>query len=249
MLPRLRILVCKFVAALCLAASQGHAAGLTLKVAVLENSPPMAYRDGDGRLTGFSVEVARALCDEMPAQCSFQTITLENLLDQLAAGEFDVAAVSLLDTPERRARILLTQPYFRSISLWFAKPGVVPGEHGLRIAVVKGSAQERYARKQGWETVGVRTNGELADPLIAGRAQAAIIPMNTSVGLQKNANFQRLCLSSTVMKAPELAGNAVFGINPKRPEVKDAVDAALERIKRNGVYDRINTQFLPFRVL
>ena len=27
-----------------------------------------------------------------------------------------------------------------------------------------------------------------------------------------------------------------------------AVDDALERIKRNGVYERINTQFLPFRV-
>ena len=61
-------------------------------------------------------------------------------------------------------------------------------------------------------------------------------------------DFLRLGLGSTVMKAPELVGNASFGINPRRPELKIAVDEALDRIKRNGVYERINTQFLPFRV-
>ena len=50
------------------------------------------------------------------------------------------------------------------------------------------------------------------------------------------------------MKAPELIGNASVGVNPQLPELKIAVDEALARIKRNGVYERINTQFLPFRV-
>jgi hypothetical protein len=50
------------------------------------------------------------------------------------------------------------------------------------------------------------------------------------------------------MTVPDLVGNASFGINPRRPELKIAVDDALERIKLNGVYERINTQFLPFRV-
>ena len=98
------------------------------------------------------------------------------------------------------------------------------------------------------QTVAVQTNGELGTPLIAGVAQAATVPMNTSLHLQKNADFQRLGLTSTVMKAPELIGNASFGVNPQLPELKIAVDEALARIKRNGVYERINTQFLPFRV-
>ena len=225
-----------------------HAADQPLKIAVLENSPPMSFRDANGRLTGFSIEIARALCEEMQARCDFHVIVLERLLDVMAGGEFDIAAVSLLDTPERRQRILLAHPYFRSITLWFAKPGVEPGARGLRVAVVKGSAQESYARKQGWETVAVQTNGDLGAPLIAGVAHAAIVPMNTSLHLQNNADFQRLGLASTVMKVPELVGNASFGINPQRPELKIAVDEALDRIKRNGVYERINTQFLPFRV-
>jgi ABC-type amino acid transport substrate-binding protein len=246
--PRLRNFLAS-LAALCLVAGMAvHAADQPLKVAVLENSPPMSFRDDNGRLTGFSIEIARALCEEMQVQCEFHVIVLGRLLDALAGGEFDIAAVSLLDTPERRQRILLAHPYFRSITLWFAKPGVEPGAPGLRVAVVKGSAQESYARKQGWETVAVQTNGDLGAPLIAGVAQAAIVPMNTSLHLQKNADFQRLGLASTVMKVPELVGNASFGINPQRPDLKIAVDEALDRIKRNGAYERINTQFLPFRV-
>ena len=245
---RLRLTFACIVAALVLGALPAHAAQQVLRVGVLDNSPPMAFRSADGRLTGFSVEIIRAVCDEMQVRCDLQVTTLERVVDSLTGGEFDIAAVSLLDTPERRARILFAHPYFRSVSLWFAKPGVMPGERGLRIAVVKGSAQESYARKQGWDTVAVPTNGELGLPLIAGVAQAAIIPMATSLNLMNHKDFRNLGLSSTVMKVPELIGNASFGISPRHPELKESVDNALDRIKRNGIYERINSQFLPFRV-
>ena len=243
-----RILVHGIMAILCLVAGAVTAAEEKLRVAVLENSPPMSYRDTDGRLTGFSAEIIRAVCAEMQARCELQPIVLDRVLDALGSGEIDIAAVSLLDTPERRAKILFAIPYFRSTSLWFAKPGVQPGDRGIRVAAVKGSAQERYARSQGWDTIAVPTNGELGQPLLAGVAQAVIVPMNTSLALTKDKDFQALGLNSSVMKAPELLGNASFGISPRRPELKEAVDGALERIKRNGVYERINSQFLPFRV-
>lgn len=246
LLPRL--VIRSILATLCLVAGAVTAAEQTLRVAVLENSPPMSYRDADGRLTGFSAEIIRAVCAEMQARCELQPIVLERVLDALGSGEIDIAAVSLLDTPERRARILFATPYFRSTSLWFARPGVQPGDRGIRVAAVKGSAQERYARSQGWDTVAVPTNGELGQPLLAGVAQAAIVPMNTSLALTKDKDFQALGLTSTIMKAPELIGNASFGISPRRPELKEAIDGALEKIKRNGVYERINSQFLPFRV-
>lgn len=223
-------------------------AGRELNVAVLENAPPMAYRDARGELTGFSVAVIRAVCEEMRVTCRLRVTTLDNVLDEVASGEADIAAVSLLDTPERRTRIIFAKPYFRSISLWVARPGVTPGQAGVRVAVVRGSAQERYARQKGWETVGVRTNGELGEPLKAGIAGAAIIPMSTALNLVRKPELRALELTTTVMPDPELGGDACFGISPRRPELKEPVDAALDRIKRNGTYDRINSQFLPFRV-
>lgn len=184
----------------------------------------------------------------MKVICNYQVTTLDRVIDDVAGGEVDVAAVSLLDTPERRARVLLSKPYFRSISLWFAAAGVQPGQHGVRVAVVRGSAQERFARNKGWDIIAVRTNGELAEPLIAGVAQAVISPMSTGLNLMKKPEFQQLGLVSTVMNEPELGGDASFGITSRRPALKEQIDAALDRIKRNGTYDRINSRFLPFRV-
>lgn len=243
LIQRLGLLLC-----LVAGASASWAETPALRVAVLENSPPMSFRDSSGKLTGFSAEVIRAICEEMRARCELEVTMLDRVIDLLAQDEIDIAAVSLLDTPERRSRILLAKPYFRSLSLWFAQPGVQPGSPDLRVAVVRSSAQERYALKQGWLVVGALTNGELGEPLIAGIAQAAIIPMSTALNLQKNPAFKRLGMVSSVMPVAELTGEASFGINPKRPDLKKSVDEALDKIKTNGVYDRINSQFLPFRV-
>lgn len=238
---RLLVLLFGLVAAVAAPAAE-------LRVAVLENAPPMAFRAADGRLTGFTIEIARALCAEMKAGCSFRATTLNVALDQLAAGSIDIAAISMLETPERRARFLFSKPYFRSLTLWFARDGVLPGAAGVRVAVLSGSAQERFARARNWETVAVMTNGELIEPLRAGIAQAALIPMGTGVGLMQSESFRALGLSRRVMPEDELGGDVAFGISPRRPELKTALDAALERIKRNGVYDHINSQFLPLRV-
>ena len=60
--------------------------------------------------------------------------------------------------------------------------------------------------------------------------------------------FRRLGLAPTVLRAPELGGDVSFSISPRRPELRQEINMALERIKRNGAYDRINSRFLPFRV-
>ena len=247
MQPLARAVVLFLTAALFFAAEPVRAQQ-TLKVAVLGNSPPMSYREADGRLTGFNIEIARALCAEIGATCNFQEITLNRVIDALAEGEFDFAAISLLDTPERRARVLMSASYYRSITLWYAREGVQPGQPGQRVAVVRGSAQEAYARKQGWETVGVLTHPDIVAPLAAGIAHGALLPMNSGIGLQRTPEFQRLGLTAVVVKAPDLLTNVSFAINPRQAELKAALDAAIDRIKRSGVFDRINTQFLPFRV-
>jgi ABC-type amino acid transport substrate-binding protein len=219
-----------------------------LRVLVLENAPPMSFRGEFGHLTGFSVEIARAVCSEMRANCVFDVVTQSAVLPAISQGKADIAAVGLLETPERRARMLFAKPYYRSMSLWLAHPGVTPGQAGVKVAVVGGTVQEAYGRKQGWDILAVTTHGELSEPLVSGKAQAVIVPMITAINLQKTDAFRQLGLATTVIQAPELSGDAAFGISPLRPELQKEINAALDRIKRNGTYDRINSRFLPFRV-
>ncbi|HEX6736101.1 MAG TPA: transporter substrate-binding domain-containing protein [Azonexus sp.] len=229
-------------------AAPAAAEPMRLKVAVLDDAPPLGFRDSSGQLTGFSIGVMRALCAEMAAKCDFEVRRLEHLIDDLAAGHFDVAAVGLLNTPERRQRIGFSRPVYRSLTVLFSRSGAQPGQPGVRLSVFKGSAQERYVKAQGWDYIGAQTDLEILEQLRAGVTQACIVPLMTSLNLQGNPDFLKLGVQMNVLKVAELDSNAAFGISPKRPELKAPLDKALEKIKLNASYDRINSQFLPFRV-
>ncbi len=241
-------LVLSLSLAACLFTGQARADAPALKVAVFENAPPLAYRDSTGKLTGFTTSIARAMCADLGVRCEFEVTQLDSLVERVAAGYFDVAAVGLLNTPERSQKVLFTRPVYRSITLWFARPGVQPGDQGTRVSTFRGSAHENYAKARHWDAIGAQNDVQMIEQLAAGVAHAAIAPLMTSISLQQHPIFKQLGLKATVLQLPELAGNASFAINPRRADLKDALDRALENIKRNGAYDRINSEFLPFRV-
>ncbi|MFD0666262.1 substrate-binding periplasmic protein [Ramlibacter sp. MAHUQ-53] len=236
------------VLALFVASLAARATDRPLRVAVLDSSVPMSYRDAKGELTGFTIGIIRAVCEELRATCTYKVITLDKVIDGLLADEFDIAAIGLLDTPERRAKVLLSKPFFRSRSIWFTKRGVRPGAPGARVAVVAGSAQEAYVRSRGWVVEPLRSNDQVAQVLQADLADAGLVPMPTAIALIQQPGFEKLGLMSQALDAPGLGGDACFAISPRQPELKVRVDAALDRIRRDGRHDKINSQFLPFRI-
>lgn len=224
------------------------AAEETIRVAVLENSAPMSYRDSKGEMTGFTLGIVRAICEELKANCVFKTITLDGVVGGLVNGDFDLSSASLLDTPERRAKILLSRPFFRSRSLWFATPGVRQNTPGLRVAVVLGSAQEAYVRSRGWTIIPIKGNDQVGLALQKGQADAGIVPMPTAIALMQQPAFQKIGLTSQVLDEPSLGGDVCLGISPRRADLKERIDVALGHIKHDGRYDKLNSLFLPFRV-
>ena len=62
-----------------------------LRVAVIGNSPPMSYEDERGRLVGFNIEMAEALCQTMRVRCKLQQVSIGNVIDALVVGEADFA--------------------------------------------------------------------------------------------------------------------------------------------------------------
>jgi len=224
------------------------AAGDTLRVAVLSASPPGSYIDVNGKLTGFNIDIAHALCEAMEARCELRVSTLDKVVDAVAAGEYDIAVVSLLATPERRKKVLFSKPYYRSTSVWFAPTKLVPETPGARIAAVRGSAQAAYAQARGWAVVLTHNHDETSQTLVSGAADAALVPMLTALALRQHPALARLDLTTTVLADAALSGDVCVSIAPQRPELRARVDAAIDRIKRDGRYDRINTQYLPFKL-
>ena len=76
--------------------------------------PPFNFTGPDGNPAGFNVDLARQLCEEIKVTCTIQMRRFETLLDAIASNRGDAIIASLAVTPQMRARLDFTDPYYRA---------------------------------------------------------------------------------------------------------------------------------------
>ncbi len=81
-----------------------------LKVATTGVSFPGSYKDDD-ELTGFDVEVARAVAKKIGYDISFTTTSFDGLFGLLTSGKVDAIASSIAITDERKELYDFSRPY------------------------------------------------------------------------------------------------------------------------------------------
>ncbi|MDE0391243.1 MAG: transporter substrate-binding domain-containing protein [Rhodospirillales bacterium] len=94
----------------------GPAVAGTLRVGTVGDYPPFNYIDDAGELTGFDIDIARALCERLKARCLFQRHPWSMLIPELRAGTFDAIVASMSITEERRRVVAFTDRYYRNAS-------------------------------------------------------------------------------------------------------------------------------------
>jgi polar amino acid transport system substrate-binding protein len=81
----------------------------------LQGGEPYVFEDprDPSRVIGFEVDIAAAIARELGLRrARFSQVQWSNLVPSLERGDLDVALNGLEDMPERRARLLLSRPYF-----------------------------------------------------------------------------------------------------------------------------------------
>ncbi len=81
----------------------------------LQGGEPYVFEDprDPTRIVGFEVDIAAAIARELGLRrARFYQVQWSNLVPSLERGDFDVALNGLEDTPERRARLQVSRPYF-----------------------------------------------------------------------------------------------------------------------------------------
>ncbi len=219
--------------------------------------PPFNFLDPDGQLSGFNVEIARAVCLELAAACDIQTRPWADLLPALKRGEGDAVIASHAVTPRLLAEFDVSERYYQMPARFVGKAGrtfaeVSPGGlDGLKIAVTKGTAHEAYLRAlftlsaiQGYD------NAELArDAVIGGTAD---LLFDDGIGLS-------FWLLGTASKAccefkggpffePRYFGDGVgITINRNDPALKGQINAALKRLRDSGRQEELVSRSFPLR--
>jgi polar amino acid transport system substrate-binding protein len=114
--------------------------------------PPFNYAGPDGNPAGFNVDLARAICEEIRAQCTIQQRRFDTLIGALNANQGDAIMASIAITPEVRSRVDFSDPYYRTPARFVSRKetdiiDTRPAQlEGKTVAVVAGTAHEAYLK-------------------------------------------------------------------------------------------------------
>jgi polar amino acid transport system substrate-binding protein len=77
-----------------------------------DDYPPFDFTLPDGTLTGFNVDLARAICEELQVACTVQARRWDTLVPALDENRGDAIIASLAINDETRKRVGFTAPYY-----------------------------------------------------------------------------------------------------------------------------------------
>jgi polar amino acid transport system substrate-binding protein len=114
--------------------------------------PPFNFTGPDGNPAGFNVDLARALCEEIKVPCTVQMRRFETLLDAISSNRGDAIIASIAVTPQMRARVDFTDPYYRAPARFVARKNAGMAEirpeylEGKKVGAIAGSSHEAYLK-------------------------------------------------------------------------------------------------------
>lgn len=252
-----KLVIAVLAAVLVAAAGASAKEWKTVRIGTEGAYPPFNYIDSDGKLKGFEIDLAGALCAKMGAECEFVVQDWDGIIPGLLAKKYDVIIASLYITDERKEKFDFTQKYYQTPGRFVVRKGTELdiSEAGLKdkvIGVQRATAFERFLRDT-YPSLDLRvyaTQDEVNMDLAAGRLDAVMADvvalsqnfLNTPEG--KDFEFT----------GPSFSGAKWFGfgagiaVRKEDPELRDAFNKAIDEIRADGTYDKIRSAYFDFDI-
>lgn len=216
--------------------------------------PPFEFLAPDGTLTGFEIELGNAVCQEVTGNdCEWVIQDWDGIIPALLARKYDMIFSSMSINDERKRRVLFTDPYYTTPSAFYAPKdaGFDPeNASGKRIGVQRATIQDTYVTElvAGAEVVRYTTADDMVVDLKGGRLDAIFI--DGPVGIEMLADDQTIGQAGDFIKEPaRIFGEGVGAAFRQRDtELRDAVNAALEKLKNDGTYDEIMNRYFDYNI-
>lgn len=139
---------------------------------------PWTFHNEAGELTGFDIEVARAIADKLGVGATFAEGEWDGLLAGLDSGRYDTMANGVSVTPEREEKYDFTEPYAynRIVVIATADSDIASMEdlEGKTTANTLGSSYATLAESFGATNTGVDDFNQTIQLLESGRIDATL---------------------------------------------------------------------------
>ncbi|EEU29674.1 putative cystine-binding periplasmic protein [Limosilactobacillus coleohominis 101-4-CHN] len=218
----------------------------TLTVGLEGTYAPYSYRE-NGKLTGFEVDMARALAKKMGYKVKFVPTKWDSLIAGVGSHKFDMAINNIAMTPERQKAYLFSTPYIYSkTSLIMKKDNNdiknVNDIKGKKIAAATGTANADNVKKFGGDNVSSPDFATAMSLIRQGRVQAAMNSKEAFLYYQRTNNADDLKeMTVPTSKIPSQKIGILMAKNNKG--LKKKTDKALNELRKDGTLKRLSDKY------
>jgi arginine transport system substrate-binding protein len=232
------------------AASQAMAAE-QIKFVTEATYPPFEMMDANNEFQGFDIDIARAICAEINAECSFANQSFDSLIPSLKFRRYDAAIAAMDVTPARKKQVDFSDIYYENSAVLVAEKGkynAVVDLAGKSVGVQNGTSHqaymtEKYAdknvlllnfpsyQKAFLDLKNGRIDGVFADSAVA------------HDWLTKHTDGDYETVGKAVTDEQYFGSGFAIAVRKDNAELLAKINAGLQQIKANGSYDKIYAKY------
>ena len=230
---------------------------LKLRIASEGTNPPFSIINSSGALEGFDIDIARALCAKMQAECEIAAQDWDGIIPALLARKYDAIIASLNVTEDRKNVVAFTKPYYRSPSVFVVRKGtdvtdVSPKAlTGKSIGVQSATNHSAYLEDVYSRSI-VRLYNTVADAyrdLAAGRVEYVLYDKLAIYDWLKTPEGACCEIAPTELNDPAYFGSGVaIALRKGDDALAQKFNAAIDGIIADGAYAKINAKYFPFPI-
>jgi polar amino acid transport system substrate-binding protein len=220
------------------------------------NEAPYGYATPDGKLTGESPEVVKAVLKKMGINQVDGVLTeFGSLIPGLQAGRFDIIAAGMFITPRRCEQVQFSEPTYGIGQAFLVKKGdpkkikdygSIAASKDLKLAVMAGAVEAGYAKDSGIgqsQLVVLPDQSSLVKAVQAGRADAAALTALSIADMaSKNTGVQSTAPFGTVA-GKSVVGHGGVAFRKDDKDLYEAFNAELKKFVNSDEHLKLVTPF------
>jgi polar amino acid transport system substrate-binding protein len=230
----------------------------TLRFVTESDYPPFNYQDEDGALTGFNVELARAICKELDVNCEINSADWGRVVDMLKKKEADAAVASIAISPRSAAELDFTNSYYQTPAKFVIKVGsnikdVSPEALvGKKISVVQGTAHEAFLRDF-YPDAGIEAfpgDAEAREALKTGKVDLLFGDAISSIFWIMGADSQSCCQfrGTGFIEAKYFGEGAGVAVARGNSRMREVLDYGLAKVRASGRFEELMLRYFPLSI-
>lgn len=221
-----------------------------LRIATEGAYVPFNMVNEKGELIGFDVDIAKALCEKMQADCEIVAQNWDGIIPGLMTNKYDAIIASMSITEERLKVVDFSNKYYSNLLAYIAKADgnfSVANVKGKTIGAQRATIAAQELKKNYDDSISVKlydTQDNAYLDLKSGRLDAILSDKLPAYDWLKTEDGQGFSFKGEAIDIGDEIGIAVRKGDP----LKSKFSAAIDAIVADGTYKEINEKYFPFSI-